>query len=110
MPNRESPLRVNARGRAEVRLYSMKRKVIALYSCPQTAEFAVASDGTVWARWYENKGRYGYGWTKWRPANEDERGSVAGDPEFFRYGFHSTFQRFTSPELARLRLPQASVE
>lgn len=80
-------------------------KAIVVFYCPQTAEFARRSDGKLFARWYENKGCYGYGWTKWRPANETEQSAAAGDPEFFRYGFHSTFTK-TTDGISRLRLPQ----
>lgn len=80
-------------------------KCVVLFSCPQVADFARRSDGILFARWYENKGRYGYGWTKWRRANETEISSCEGDPEFFRYGFTTTFTRKTVG-LTRLRLPQ----
>lgn len=80
-------------------------KAICLWSCPQNAEFARRADGVLFARWYESKGKYGYGWTRWRRANDQESASCAGDPEFFRYGFHSTFSR-TTADIGRLRLPQ----
>lgn len=82
-----------------------RRTVAVLYHSPQCGEIAVASDGTVFSRWYENKGRYGYGWTRWRRANEQETAAVASSPEWFRYGFHSTFTRSTDG-ISRLRLPQ----
>lgn len=78
---------------------------IVVFYCPQTAEFARRADGVLFSRWYESKGRYGYGWTSWRRANEQEQAACAGDPEFFRYGFNTTFTRCTA-NISRLRLPQ----
>ena len=80
-------------------------KAVVLWSCPQTGELARRSDGVLFARWYENKGRYGYGYTRWRRANEQEQSAVAENPEFFRFGFHGVWTR-TTTDINRLRLPQ----
>lgn len=80
-------------------------KATVLFFCPGTAEFARRSDGVLFARWYESRGCYGYGWTKWRLANDVECTAAAGDPESFRYGFTSVFYR-TTDQISRLRLPQ----
>jgi hypothetical protein len=88
-----------------------KLKAVVSFYCPQVAEFARRSDGVLFARWYESKGRYGYGWTAWRLANAQEQSACVGDPEFFRYGFTTTFTRTTEPAfISRLRLPQPKAE
>lgn len=82
-----------------------RMKAVVLFSCPLVGEFARRSDGVLFSRWWDKRGSYGYGFTKWRRANEQEQSAAAGDPEFFSYGFHSTFTK-TVTDINRIRLPQ----